>query len=101
MHAQNIDDGHKTDDGGRSVSQGGSSIGRMEKGRIRGRPKISARPNYNLHPKTDRSQQSSRFFADLTLDCLNKTKIKDYDVQCLIGQGSFGVVQRATYKPTG
>lgn len=38
---------------------------------------------------------------DISLECLNKTNIKDYEIQCLIGQGSFGVVQRATYKASG
>ena len=38
---------------------------------------------------------------NLNLNCLNQTTIRDYDIQCLIGQGAFGVVQRATTKANG
>ena len=34
------------------------------------------------------------------LTCPNLTTLKDYDIQVLIGQGSFGTVQRATKKGT-
>ena len=41
---------------------------------------------------------SWRNFTSIQLNCPNKTKLKDYDIQVLIGQGAFGVVQRATLK---
>lgn len=41
----------------------------------------------------------SRFTVDL--QCLNRTDIKDYEINVLIGQGAFGVVKRATYRDEG
>ena len=41
----------------------------------------------------------SRFTVDL--QCLNRTDIKDYEINVLIGQGAFGVVKRATYREDG
>ena len=84
----------------KNASQAGSSFKPRHQ---RSRTNISARTyvNPNLHPKTDRSHKSSQMHMDISLECLNKTNIKDYEIQCLIGQGSFGVVQRATYKASG
>ena len=57
--------------------------------------------NNNLHSKYQRSSKSQTRKHNLNLNCLNRTTIKDYDVVCMIGQGAFGIVQRATKKDTG
>ena len=38
------------------------------------------------------SGATSRRGYNINLNCINATTIKDYDIQCLIGQGAFGVV---------
>jgi hypothetical protein len=35
-----------------------------------------------------------------TINCPNRTTLKDYEVQVLIGQGAFGTVKRAIIKNT-
>lgn len=66
---------------------------------------ISGHDNHKLNkvriPQTARSHWSSVRPIDVKLDCLNKTNIRDYEIICLIGQGSFGVVKRAKYRPNG
>ena len=38
--------------------------------------------------------------ASVNLNCPNLTTLKDYDIQVLIGQGAFGIVQRGVKKET-
>jgi serine/threonine protein kinase len=57
--------------------------------------------NNNLHSKYQRPAKSWTRKHSLNLNCLNRTTIKDYDIVCMIGQGAFGIVQRATKKDTG
>jgi len=89
-HKDNL--GDELNGGGRSADPADRARGRRKPPRS----ELGGRPN---NQKAARS--SSRRNMNLNLNCLNQTTIRDYDIQCLIGQGAFGVVQRATTKANG
>lgn len=58
-----------------------------------------ARRNASPHvPAVNRSASWKTRHKHVSLKCPNLTTLKDYDVQVMIGQGAYGVVQRAVTK---
>ena len=67
-------------------------------------PKLVTKPNDYQTNKNLVEKENTTMAGRLNNDVLslpNKTSLRDYQLQVLIGQGAFSVVRRATVKDTG